>query len=102
MVGGAAGPAGGVHRGPRSGGGDRAWLYDKYPYIKAYLDEPKSLEELQRDVGKREKAYEVHHIVEQTAAERDGHSREEIDAGESRKNPNVQAPGDYGLVYEGQ
>jgi len=55
-----------------------SWLYDKYPYIKAYLDGPKSLEELQRDGGKRETGYEVHHIVEQTAA-RDGHSREDID-----------------------
>lgn len=96
------GPQGEFIAGLEAAAETAAWLYDKYPYIKAYLDEPKSLEELQRDVGKREKAYEVHHIVEQTAAERDGHSREEIDAGESRKNPNVQAPGDYGLVYEGQ
>ncbi|QBR70670.1 hypothetical protein CU048_04570 [Beijerinckiaceae bacterium] len=57
-----------------------AWLYDKYPYIKSYLDKPKSLEELQRNVGKLEKGYEVHHIVEQTSAERDGYSREDIDA----------------------
>ncbi|MGB6175147.1 MAG: hypothetical protein WBF43_02135, partial [Methylocella sp.] len=36
------------------------WLYDKYPSIKAYLDGPKSLEELQSDLGKR-KGYDVHH-----------------------------------------
>ena len=57
-----------------------SWLRDKYPYIKAYLDDPKSLEELQADVGKPGSGYEVHHIVEQTAAAREGHSREDIDA----------------------
>jgi hypothetical protein len=56
-----------------------SWLYDKYPYIKAYLDGPKSHEELQGNVGKPEKGYEVHHIVEQTAASREGHSQEDID-----------------------
>jgi hypothetical protein len=55
------------------------WLYDKYPSIKACLDGPKSLEELQGDVGKPRKGYDVHHIVEQTAADRDGHSPEDID-----------------------
>jgi hypothetical protein len=45
-----------------------AWLYDKYPSIKAYLDEPKSLEELQNNVRKPRKGYDVHHIVEQTSA----------------------------------
>jgi hypothetical protein len=55
------------------------WLYDKLPYIRAYLDGPRSLEELQRDVGKPEKGYEVHHIVEQTPAAREGHSQEDID-----------------------
>ncbi len=56
------------------------WLHVRYPHIKAYLDAPKSLEELQSDVGKPEKGYEVHHIVEQPAAELDGHSRADIDA----------------------
>jgi hypothetical protein len=46
------------------------WLYDKYPSIKAYLDGPKSLEELQSDLGKR-KGYDVHHIVEKTPARDD-------------------------------
>ncbi|MGB6174906.1 MAG: hypothetical protein WBF43_00870 [Methylocella sp.] len=45
-----------------------AWLYDKYPLIKVYLDGPKSLEELQSDVGKPGKGYDVHHILEQTPA----------------------------------
>ena len=56
-----------------------SWLYDKLPYVRAYLDGPKSLEELQGDVGKPEKGYEVHHIVEQTPAAREGHAREDID-----------------------
>lgn len=54
-------------------------LYDKLPYVRAYLDGPKSLEELQSDVGKPEKGYEVHHIVEQAPAAREGHAREDID-----------------------
>jgi hypothetical protein len=41
------------------------WLY---PLVKAYLDGPKSLEELQKNVGKPQKGYDVHHIVEQTPA----------------------------------
>jgi hypothetical protein len=44
------------------------WLYDKYPSIKAHLDGPKSLEELQNNVGKPGKGYDVHHIVEQAPA----------------------------------
>jgi hypothetical protein len=56
-----------------------SWLYDKLPYIRAYLDGPKPLEELQRDVGKPEKGYEVHHIVEQTPAAQEDHAREVID-----------------------
>ncbi|MGH6869844.1 MAG: hypothetical protein ACREDA_13440, partial [Methylocella sp.] len=44
------------------------WLYDKIPLIKAYLDAPKSLEELQEDVVKPGKGYDVHHIVEKTPA----------------------------------
>ncbi|MGH6838389.1 MAG: hypothetical protein ACREDT_06250 [Methylocella sp.] len=55
------------------------WLYDKIPLIKAYLDGPKSLEDLQADVGKPGKGYDVHHIVEQTPAEREGHGRAIID-----------------------
>ncbi len=31
------------------------------------------------DVGKPEKGYEVHHIVEQTPAAREGHAQEDID-----------------------
>jgi hypothetical protein len=56
-----------------------AWLYNKYPFIEVYLDGPKSLEELQNNVRKPQKGYEVHHIVEKTAADREGHPRADID-----------------------
>jgi hypothetical protein len=48
--------------------------------IKASLDEPKTLKELQDAVDDPKPGYQVHHIVEQTAAENDGFSRTEIDA----------------------
>ncbi|QBR72659.1 hypothetical protein CU048_04610 [Beijerinckiaceae bacterium] len=80
LAGAAFGPEGEFIVGLEAAAETVAWLYDKYPFIKSYLDEPKSLDELQRNVGKPEKGYEVHHIVEQTSAERDGYSREDIDA----------------------
>ena len=71
------------HAALEAAGETAAWLYDKYPYIKAYLDAAKSLDELQGNVGKPEKGYEVHHIVEQAGAARDGFAPEEIDAPEN-------------------
>ncbi len=80
MAGSAAGPAGEFIAALEAAAETAAWLYKKYPYIKTYLDPPKSLEELQANVGKPEKGYEVHHIVEQTAAAQDCHSSEDIDS----------------------
>ncbi len=48
--------------------------------IKASLDEPKTLEELQDAVADPKPGYEIHHIVEQKGAEDDDFSREAIDA----------------------
>ncbi len=79
LAGGAAGPAGEFVVALEAAAETALWLHDKYPYIKAYLDAPKSLDELQSSIGKPEKGYEVHHFVEQSAAESDGHSREDID-----------------------
>ena len=79
MVNGAIGPEGEYLTLLEAGAETASWLYDKLPYVRAYLDGPKSLEELQVDVGKPEKGYEVHHIVEQTPAAREGHAREDID-----------------------
>jgi hypothetical protein len=56
------------------------WLYGEYPRIKAYLDSPKTLEELQQAVSSPQKGYDIHHIVEQTSAEQDGFPRSQIDA----------------------
>ena len=50
------------------------WLYEKAPLIDTYLDPPKTLEELQRDVGSWKPGYDVHHIVESQAARQDGHA----------------------------
>lgn len=44
------------------------WLVEFYPYIRSYLDEPKSLQELRADANARRKGYDLHHIVEQSAA----------------------------------
>jgi hypothetical protein len=48
-----------------------AWLEEYEAEIEAYLDPPKSLEELQQAVSEPKKGYDVHHIVEQTPAKKD-------------------------------
>ena len=48
------------------------WVYEQWPYVEAYLDEPKTLEELKRAVATPRKGTDVHHIVERTRAIRDG------------------------------
>jgi len=48
------------------------WLYEFRPWIDAYLDLPKTLEELQRDLSPLD-GYNIHHIVEQTPAGKDGY-----------------------------
>lgn len=59
------------------------WAYKAAPYIQAYLDSPKSLDELQRTVSNPAKGYDIHHIVEKTPAEKDGYPRRMIDAAEN-------------------
>jgi hypothetical protein len=49
------------------------WLRDYHDVVQASRDAPKSLEELQQAVN------DVHHIVEQTAAERFGFARSETE-----------------------
>jgi hypothetical protein len=41
-----------------------SWLYEAYPYVSAYLDQPRSLGELQELVSSPGKGYDIHHIVE--------------------------------------
>ena len=56
------------------------WLFEYEPAVQAYLDPPKSLEELQQAVLAPKKGYDIHHIVEQTSAEQDRFPRSMIDA----------------------
>jgi hypothetical protein len=90
------------------------WVREHSPIVESYRDLPKSLEELQRDTSTRSLGYDIHHIVEQTQAESEGFTREQIDAPDnlakiprmkhweingwfSRSNPNYgwQTPHDY-------
>ncbi len=57
-----------------------AWLRTYSAEIASYNDPPKSLEELQRAASTRAPGYDIHHIVEQTHAERDGFTRRIIDS----------------------
>lgn len=57
-----------------------SWVIDEGgPYIVAYTDPPKTLEELQGAVSIPATGYDIHHIVEQTPAEQDGFPRSMID-----------------------
>ncbi|MEN9708886.1 MAG: hypothetical protein RIQ68_1294 [Pseudomonadota bacterium] len=56
------------------------WIMEYGPQILSNNDLPKSLSELQKDVGVSKPGYEDHHIVEQTGAARDGFPRELIDS----------------------
>jgi len=48
------------------------WLFECEPSIQAYLDPPKSLEELQQAVSTPKPGFDIHHIAEKTSAEADG------------------------------
>ena len=56
-----------------------SWLRDYHDVIQASRDQPKSLEELQQAISDPKPGYDIHHIVEQTPAERFGFTRSEID-----------------------
>ena len=55
------------------------WLQDYQDVIQANRDPPRTLKELMDGVGKKRPGYDDHHILEQTAAERWGLTRSEID-----------------------
>jgi hypothetical protein len=57
-----------------------SWLDTDRPFIEAYQDPPKTLDELQEAVTSPQRGYNIHHIVEQTPAELDGFPRSMIDA----------------------
>jgi hypothetical protein len=60
------------------------WLYEYLPYINAYLQGPKTLEELNDDAMEPKKGYDIHHIVEQTPARDEGFSNDQIESRENR------------------
>ncbi|WP_189049131.1 hypothetical protein [Aliidongia dinghuensis] len=61
-----------------------AWVYEYYPYIKAYSDTPKSLDELQQAAqGPARRGYDVHHIVEQASGRSGEIPSELITSGEN-------------------
>jgi hypothetical protein len=49
------------------------------PYIRAYLSPPKTLIELKQDAPNPQVGYDIHHIVEQTPARKEGFSDDVID-----------------------
>jgi hypothetical protein len=49
-----------------------SWILEYESSIDAYLDPPKSLDELRQAVSTPKKGYDLHHIVEQTSAKEDG------------------------------
>jgi hypothetical protein len=49
------------------------------PYIRAYLTPPKTLKELQQDALNPQVGYDIHHIVEQTPARKDGFADDMVD-----------------------
>ena len=59
------------------------WLSQYLPLVYAYLDLPKTLEELQQAALSPQAGYNIHHIVEQTRAAQDGFPRSLIDAPEN-------------------
>jgi hypothetical protein len=58
------------------------WLFEFRPWIDAYQDPPKTLQELQSDLRQLD-GYDIHHIVEQTPAEKDGYSDSLINSPEN-------------------
>jgi hypothetical protein len=61
-----------------------AWLDEFEESIRAYLDPPKTLQELQEAASTPKKGYDIHHVVEQTSAAQDNFPRSMIDGPENR------------------
>jgi hypothetical protein len=59
------------------------WSSKVAPYIRAYLDPPKSWEELHRAVSSPAKGYDIHHIAEKTSARKAGYPRYMIGGAEN-------------------
>jgi hypothetical protein len=59
------------------------WLNSYLPYVEAYLGRPKTLKELQQAALSPSAGYNIHHIVEQTPAAKDGFGPSLIDSPEN-------------------
>jgi hypothetical protein len=59
------------------------WFFEYEPSVRAYLDPPKTLPELQQAVPTSKPGYDIHHIVERTSAEQDGFPRSLINGPEN-------------------
>jgi hypothetical protein len=55
------------------------WTYDHWAEINSFLDAPKSLAELRANIDNPPPGYDVHHIVEKTAAKLTGYPQSWID-----------------------
>jgi hypothetical protein len=60
------------------------WLYQYLPYLDAYIQPPQSLQDLQDAANDPQPGYQIHHIVEQTPARKEGYSNDDIEAPENR------------------
>lgn len=60
-----------------------SWVYDHKAEINSFFDSPKSLEEIQNDANKPLPGYDIHHVVEQSSAAKDGSEDDLIDAPEN-------------------
>jgi len=60
-----------------------AWLKASVPLITSYYNPPKTLRELQDAVSTPERGYDIHHIVEQSAARDYGFLRSQIESSDN-------------------
>jgi hypothetical protein len=65
-----------------------AWIVAYLPEIESYLDDPKTLDELQHAVADRQPGYQLHHIVETqyNSSREDSNARRFADRLEAREN----------------
>lgn len=60
-----------------------SWLQEYASVIRSYFDPPKTLDELRENALTSRAGYDIHHIVEQTPADKYGFPRSMIDAPEN-------------------
>ena len=60
-----------------------SWLSEYSPYVAAYFDIARSLDELRAAAATPAKGYDIHHLVERTPGLKDGFSSEQLDSPEN-------------------